>query len=229
MGTELADHIAAVAVLHDPVRRALFMYVSKADAPVGREQAARATRTTRENAAFHLDRLAEEGLLVVSFRRLNRKSGPGAGRPAKLYERSSRALEVQLPERRYELAAALFAEALETRGGDSLRRAAVAARRFGLALGSRAGSARLRSPRAKPLRVVSRVLEEAGYEPIDGPPGCIRLRNCPYHSLAKDHRTLTCGTNLAMIKGVLAGLGADGLVAKLDPRADMCCVAIRPV
>ena len=229
MRRELVDHIAGVALLHDPVRRALFTYVGRASAPVGREQAAKATRTTRENAAFHLDRLAEAGLLEVSFRRLNRKSGPGAGRPAKLYQRSARALEVRIPERRYALAATLFADALATSGSDSLRRVATVARRVGVDIGRRA---RARPPRGSDrvarVRAVMKVLDAVGYEPVDEPTGCLRLRNCPFPELAKEHRTLMCGTNLALIKGIMAGLGGDDLVAQLDPRAGSCCVTIRP-
>jgi predicted ArsR family transcriptional regulator len=231
MRQALADQIAGIAMLQDPVRRALFMYVGAAAAPVGREQAAKAVHTTRENAAFHLDRLEDAGLLEVSFRRLGGKSGPGAGRPAKLYRRSRRALEVTLPPRRYELAATLFADALAARGGEPLRRTAgAAARRFGSALGRQARTKPpLHSSRASPLRAVTKVLDENGYEPIVGPRDCIRLRNCPFQALVADHRDLMCRTNLALIKGVLAGLGADRIEAQLSPQAGMCCVTIRPL
>ncbi|KAB2964566.1 MAG: transcriptional regulator, partial [Thermoanaerobaculia bacterium] len=80
---------------------------------VSREEAARAAGVSRSVASFHLDRLAEEGLLEVGFRRLSARSGPGAGRPSKLYRRSGRQLEVSLPPRRYELAAHLLAEAVD--------------------------------------------------------------------------------------------------------------------
>jgi len=33
--------------------------------------------------------------------------------------------------------------------------------------------------------------------------------------------------NRALVRGVVAGLGADGLAATLDPRPGSCCVAIR--
>jgi Predicted transcriptional regulator len=51
------------------------------------------------------------GLLDAEFRRLTGRSGPGAGRPSKLYRRSAREIEVSLPERRYRLAASWLAEA----------------------------------------------------------------------------------------------------------------------
>jgi hypothetical protein len=46
---------------------------------VGREEATQAVGITRELAAFHLDKLLEEGLLDVEYRRLSGRTGPGAG------------------------------------------------------------------------------------------------------------------------------------------------------
>src|SRR5881409_2614621 len=66
----------------------------------------------RALAAFHLDKLVRQGLLDASYRRLTDRRGPGAGRPAKLYHRSTRQLDLTLPERRYELAGRVFARAL---------------------------------------------------------------------------------------------------------------------
>jgi len=100
-----------VAVLSEPVRRALYAHVAEQPQPVGRDAAAVAVGVSRSLAAFHLDRLVDAGLLDVTYRRLSGRSGPGAGRPAKLYLRSSRQVELSLPARRYELAARLFADA----------------------------------------------------------------------------------------------------------------------
>ena len=41
----------------------------------------------------------------MRFQRLTGRSGPGAGRTAKLYRRSDTEIGVSLPERRYDLAA----------------------------------------------------------------------------------------------------------------------------
>ncbi len=113
---DVAAQISAIAALNEPIRRALYAYVVERPAPVGRDEAAEAVGITRELAAFHLDKLLEEGLLDVEYRRLSGRSGPGAGRPAKLYHPSRRQVQVSLPERRYELAAQLMAQALEDKG-----------------------------------------------------------------------------------------------------------------
>jgi predicted ArsR family transcriptional regulator len=228
MPDQLADVIAKISVLDEPVRRALYLYVSRRPEPVGRDEAAEATGATRENAAFHLDKLVEEGLLETSFRRLSGKTGPGAGRPAKLYRRSPRQLSVAVPARRYELAAALFAQALEERPGkDRHASVAAAARTFGKSLGAAARSrSRAGSGRAALLRRAIEVLEENGFEPIEEPRGVVRLRNCPFDALARGHPELVCGMNLAFMEGVLAGLEASGLKATFDPQPGSCCVTL---
>ena len=52
------------------------------------------------------------------------------------------------------------------------------------------------------------------------------LRNCPFESVRAVSRELTCGMNLALIEGLLAGLGVGKVRARFAPRAGMCCVAV---
>jgi DNA-binding transcriptional ArsR family regulator len=120
------DQISAVAALDDPTRRRLYDYVVHHPTPVSRDDAAAALELPRTTAAFHLDRLVDEGLLdVVYQRRTGRtgRTGPGAGRPAKLYRRSDQHVAVSLPQRRYDLAGRLLSSAIEhaERSGDSPR------------------------------------------------------------------------------------------------------------
>src|SRR3954467_11626577 len=101
------DELPRLGALADDVRRRLYRYVVAADSPVGRDDAAQACEVSRSLVAYHLDRLVEEGLLEVTFERLTGRTGPGAGRPAKLYRRSARQFHVSLPPRDYELPARL--------------------------------------------------------------------------------------------------------------------------
>ncbi|CAN5138141.1 helix-turn-helix domain-containing protein [soil metagenome] len=225
----LAKEIVGVAALAEPVRRSLYLYVSRQPAPVGRDEAARVVGTTRENAAFHLDRLVREGLLATSFRRLTGKTGPGAGRPSKLYSRTERQLDVTVPRRRYRLAAELLARALdEAQREDRMADVGTVANTLGRSMGTaaRASAGRPRS-RARSLRHAVEVLEENGFQPVQSPRGVVRLRNCPFDPLPREHRELVCGMNLSFIEGVLSGLGADGVQATRDQRPGMCCVVLR--
>lgn len=223
--SDLATQIAGIAVLEDPVRRSLYLYVARQSDPVSRDEAATATGATRENAAFHLDKLVAAGLLEASYRRLGGRTGPGAGRPSKMYRRSEHKLQVTLPARRYELAAEVMAQALDnTRAKDASSSVAVAAHRAGEALGA---TARARGGRGGPLRRVAQLLDTAGYEPTESPRGVVRMRNCPFHEVAQTHRDLVCGMNLAFMEGVVEGAGADGVSATLDPQPGQCCVTLR--
>jgi predicted ArsR family transcriptional regulator len=221
MSTTDTGAVEAIALLDEPVRRDLYEWVVRQRDTVGRDEAAAALGITRALAAFHLDRLAAAGLLETEFRRLSGRTGPGAGRPAKLYRRSARDVEVSLPDRRYGLAAELFARALDG-GPDRPRSVSSVAHDAGVEIGRR--TSRRRGTRSRVLTVLS----DGGYEPVVDDTGTIRLRNCPFHALAATHRELTCGMNLSLAEGILEGAGADGLTAALDPQPGWCCVALRP-
>src|SRR3954471_8554800 len=109
--------LAAVAALDEPTRRRLYEYVVRRPQPVSRDDVAAALGVPRATVAFHLDRLVEEQLLAVGHERRTGRSGPGAGRPAKLYRRSDRQVSISLPERQYELAGSLLATAVEEADG----------------------------------------------------------------------------------------------------------------
>src|SRR5207245_6862781 len=57
--------------------------------------------------------------------------------------------------------------------------------------------------------------------------GAVRLSNCPFAALAEQCRPLVCAMNLALVRGVLAGVRARGVRAELRPEASSCCVIIR--
>lgn len=224
--TEPIDDIDAVALLDEPVRRAVYDWVVAQHRSVGREEAATAVGISRALAAFHLDRLATAGLLATEYRRLTGRTGPGAGRPAKLYRRSDREIHVALPARHYEVAAGLMAGALEdaSRDGPStpLREAA---RREGEGIGRSArAAAGPRPSRARRRAALIRTLAEQGYEPLERD-GRLRLGNCPFDALVETHRDLVCGMNLALAEGILDGLGERRASATLDRQPGLCCVA----
>lgn len=217
------DDIAAIRLLDEPVRRRLYEWVVEQARPVGRDEAAGALGIGRPLAAFHLERLADSGLLDTGYRRLNEKRGPGAGRPARVYWRGEREFNVSLPGRQYERVADVFATALERVGEQATNPLHEAAEEVGERLASlgQAGTPRER---------LVEVLAQSGYEPVsDTGSGAIRLRNCPFHALVEEHRELVCGANLAMAKGITHAAHADGeLIPTLDPQPGYCCVVFKP-
>jgi len=214
------SEISIIAVLDDPVRRSLYDYVSARGDGVSRSEAAAATGIGRTLAAFHLDRLAEAGLVEVTFARPSGRTGPGAGRPAKLYRRAVTEHQVSVPPRDYRAAAELLAEVVDLTGAEpELQRSA---RNRGAAAGR---AAREQAPGLPDGDLVTGALSAQGYQPYHDRAD-VRLRNCPFHLLAGRHPPLICGMNLALLEGLLAGAAVSGLTARLDPRPGECCVVL---
>jgi predicted ArsR family transcriptional regulator len=216
--------VAAVAALAEPTRRRVYDHVAGRSEPVSRDEAAAALSVPRATAAFHLDRLVADGLLDVHYERRSGRSGPGAGRPAKLYRRAECTVSVSLPERRYDLAGQLLAAALieaERSGERPAEALARAAHERGEQLGAAvADGADRRSS-------VLHVLAEQGFEPREEA-GAVSLGNCPFHALAREHTELVCGMNLRLLQGVLDGVPGTGLAPRLQPSAGACCVRLEP-
>ncbi|MGZ4678702.1 MAG: helix-turn-helix transcriptional regulator [Ilumatobacteraceae bacterium] len=224
------DDITSVAALGDPLRRGLYRFVVAQAEPVNTDEAATALGVPRHTAKFHLDKLVADGLLEVEFARPPGRSGPGAGRPAKRFYRSSREVTVSLPPRHYDLAGRLLARAVTAAQRDSVpvdAALAAAAREWGRSLGREARSERAAGgPReSSKLAATTAVLNECGYEPRADATG-LTLANCPFHALAQDYTDLVCGMNLELINGVIDGLDDTGLEATLDPAPNRCCVRI---
>ncbi|MEO6203819.1 MAG: transcriptional regulator, partial [Mycobacteriales bacterium] len=157
--------------------------------------------------------------------RVSGRSGPGAGRPAKLYARSQREFDLTLPPRRYDLASSLLAEAV-TRATSTAtpvdQAVSVVAREAGERAGEIAAAGR-RGHRA----ALDEVLTTSGYEPTKIGRE-IALLNCPFHHLAEQHRGMICGMNREYLAGVLEGVSAKGHEARLAPEPGYCCVRVTP-
>jgi predicted ArsR family transcriptional regulator len=223
---EFASQVAGVAALAEPVRRDLYLYVVAQTGPVSRDEASSGVGVPRHTAKFHLDRLVEEGLLDTDFKRLTGRDGPGAGRPTKRYRRSDRQVQVALPERRYDLAGRLMAEAIDgavRTGADVVTLLHAAAEEQGATIAERA-EASLR-PGADPLSATCEAIAELGYEPRRVGDS-VELANCPFHALAEEHTELVCGMNLALLQSVVDRVGDGSLSARLEPRPGRCCVVL---
>jgi predicted ArsR family transcriptional regulator len=223
----MPDDIGAIAALADPVRRAAYQVVAGAAGPAGRDEVAAALGVGRNLAGFHLDKLVHAGLLEASYARRSGRSGPGAGRPAKLYQRSAAERTVSVPPRSYRTAAGLLAAAVERAGADQTLYAV--AREHGRQLAA-AGDE------------LFATLEKLGYEPEHrassaspasqhglasqtGTAATVRLRNCPFHQLSDEFPPLVCGMSLALLEGLVERL-APGCEVRLDRGQAGCCVLL---
>jgi predicted ArsR family transcriptional regulator len=217
---DLDARIAAIAALDQPIRRDLYRWLSRADDWMTRDAAAEALAVPRAVAAFHLDKLVEAGVLDVRFERTTGKSGPGAGRPSKLYRPSPDEVGASVPDRHYDLAGSLLATAVAESahsGVPVVECLSAAARAAGRELGAAARECS-----------VHEALSRFGYEPDVDATGDIVLHNCPFHLLAEQQRDLVCGMNLDFVEGLIDGVApAEPLTPRLDPATGYCCVRLR--
>ena len=217
--TTLASGSSRIALLAEPVRRALYRFVAAQSESVSREEVASGTDVPLHSAKFHLDKLVDDGLLDVEFRRPPGRGGPGAGRPSKLYRRSTREVSVSVPERRYELAGRLLAQGIsdaEREGIPIPEALSRTTREAGRSIGRTTSRGTKLKGRSGIRDATCRALEDCGYEPHSDSSGVI-LSNCPFHSLAEEYTELVCGMNLDLIDGMLSCLRRAGLEATLDP------------
>ncbi|MGV0873477.1 helix-turn-helix transcriptional regulator [Mycolicibacterium sp. XJ879] len=209
--------LTGLSHLEDPVRRQLYECVAESEAPISREQAAAVVGIGRTLAAYHLDKLADAGLLTISYQRLTGRDGPGAGRPAKLYARAPGEMTISVPPRDYELLARLLVGAVEKDDSGAVK-AAVDGAAF------EAG----RTVGTESAPDIVGALRRCGYQPhVDD--DCVSLRNCPFHMVARDHLEVVCGLNLRLVEGILAGCDQPRAHAELTPHPDRCCVVVRGV
>jgi predicted ArsR family transcriptional regulator len=219
------DQIRRLGSLSDPTRRSIYSYVADQGREISRDETSEALGISRALAAFHLDKLVLEGLLETTYRRLGAARGPGAGRPSKLYRRSSIRVEVSLPQTQYALAARLLVRALAAGGSPEVvfKLAGDQGFEIGTEARRRAGA---RPKKAVLIRKAIEVLQEYGFEPFTGPQGEILLRNCPFDAAVRESKEIVCGMNLGLLGGLVRGLRLDGVSARLDPKPGFCCVAI---
>ncbi|WP_426595182.1 helix-turn-helix transcriptional regulator [Cellulomonas sp. McL0617] len=218
----VADAVG-IAALTDPVRLALYRFVVDQPGPVSRDHAAAGVGVPRHQARFHLERLVADGLLATGHARLTGRTGPGAGRPATVYRRAPREFAVTLPDREYELAGRLLADAV----AESARTGMPVLDAVNSAFAAHgAMAARQAVPTADdPLDATAQVLAGQGYEPLRDRDE-VQLRNCPFHALAQAQTELICHANLCLVAAVADEVGDDRVVARLDPRPDRCCVVV---
>jgi len=216
-----------LAVLGEPVRRALYFHVLSKGGEVSREDAKSAVRVSRSLAAFHLDKLVEAGLLDVSFKRLSGRSGPGAGRPTKLYRRAARPIAITLPARRFELGMDLMARALEDGGSQAAAALEQVAEARGHELGAETRAHAESGDPASVRKSALDTLRAAGFEPRKNAAGEIILGNCPFDAIRSSARETICTMNLALCRGLVQALAQPGWNVRLEPDPERCCVVIQ--
>jgi predicted ArsR family transcriptional regulator len=197
----------------DAALRDALVYVRAQPGPVTAAGVAAALDVPRTVARYRLERLTGAGLLVTGFERRNGRSGPGAGRPAKIYSAAPETRSVEFPIRRYEKLIALLVEGLPRRR--RTRRLAEIGSAFGTEL---ADAASLRAAKTLPeaLSSLCRGLGRLGFhahvESIGEGTAVIVSPTCPLRPVVVADPETARALDQGMWQGLIAAAtGQDAL------------------
>lgn len=216
------------SALGDPTRRAIYVTVRESSEPLTASLVAELFELHPNVARHHLDKLAADGWLVVSKRRV---AGTGAGRPAKMYEASSREVSIHFAPRRYELLVDLLMRVLSRIGPEDVRRVAEeVGREYGEELALEIGG-----PDdigyADAVQAVAVAMTGLGFS-MDSDVAGQRLvtSHCPFGEAAADHPDVVCSLDRGIVTGLVGSI-ASGCTPVLIPhtRPDDDCVTRVPV
>jgi predicted ArsR family transcriptional regulator len=198
-----------------PELRAALLYVRGSEAPVSADDAALALGVHRSAARARLERLTSAGLLEASFERRSGRSGPGAGRPAKLYSPAPESEALEFPPRYLSvLVSRLFDEIPSDRREEALRRAGAD---FGRELG-RTAALRPTLRRAEGLRAVCSAMRSLGFQAsldrIEDKKAVIDTPTCPLRPLVTERAEaahIDRGMWAGLVEHALRGVRAEAV------------------
>lgn len=196
--------------LGDPTRRAIYLTVRDADGAKSVAEVAELFGVHPNVARYHLDHLVESGYLRV--KRVS--TGPGAGRPAHLYESTGREIHVDLPSQSFELLARMLLRVLQRIGSVD---GAELAYLVGLSHGEEL-AATLRDPGAADLAAVVEAAAESmrglGFRiSTEGPECGYKTTHCPFGKVALDNPRIVCALDRGLVTGLMSALGQPAEVA----------------
>jgi predicted ArsR family transcriptional regulator len=201
----------------NPDLREALVHVRAQEGAVTVDDLASAVGIHRNVARSRLERLVAAGLLEVGHERRSGRTGPGAGRPAKVYSVAPALAPIEFPARRYEALVGLLVEAL----APSARTEQL--RDVGLSFGHHlADAARLRPARTlrTGLERVCAAVRLLGYqaslEHVDDGGGVIRTATCPLRPLVRAHPEVA-----ELDRGMWLGLAGRAIVG-LEARVPAC-------
>jgi len=216
------------ASLGDTTRRGIFLTVREAPQPMTASEIAALFEIHPNVARHHLDRLVRDGYLQVSHRRPPGKTGPGAGRPAKHYEPTDKAINVQFPPRRLDLLVDLLIRFVERIAPDDAPEIAEAVgREYGRELAAELDLAGEEGEEGYEIAAaaVAKALTGVGFDTEVGPDGSqLVTRFCPFGEAARARPDIICRMDQGIVRGLLEA-GRRHPVAIVTPHAgDESCV-----
>lgn len=218
------------SALGDPTRRAIFIAVRESPDPATTASIAALFDIHPNVARHHLDKLANDGYLRISRRRPAGRSGPGAGRPAKCYEATGKAIDLHFPSRRYDLLIDLLLRVVQELKGDDISLVAQSVgHSYGRELAEEIGSPN-DAGYEEAVKAVASAMTGLGFDIAPDASGTRLLTShCPFGTAATGHPDVVCSLD----RGIVSGL-FDALRQPCDPilhphHGDEACVTEVPV
>ncbi len=196
-------------------RSRLLAVLRHAAEPMGVRELAGAVDLHQNTAREHLEQLVTAGLVT------RETAAPrGRGRPGLRYWAGPSATDED-PQAYRELATVLAGELARRSNGSAAATAA------GERWGRRMATGRAPAPTdTEAVEGLVALLDEVGFapEPVTQAGAPIRLRHCPFATLAHQRRDVVCGVHLGLMRGALSELGAPLDALSLEPfvEPDLC-------
>ena len=182
----------ALEAVGTPELRQALLFVRSRRQPVSPDELAELQSVHRNVARRRLDRLADAGLLVSGFERRTGRTGPGAGRPAKIYSAAPETAAIEFPARHYDDLVGLLVEALPERSRPKRLRDVGAALAARLLHGSRLVPARdLRRGLERVCEALGALGFHASVESVDDDVAVITTATCPLRPLVVSRHDAT--------------------------------------
>ncbi len=209
------------ASLGDATRRGIYVMVRESSEPMTATQIADHFGIHPNVARHHLDRLAADGYLQITRRRRTGRSGPGAGRPAKCYEATTKEIAVQFPPRRHELLSELLLRIVErVAPEDGPRIAEEIGREYGRTLAAEIGIPE-EEGFEDAVQAVARTMTGVGFEMnADLDQRRLLTMYCPFGTTAANHPEVVCKLDQGIVKGLMEAVHRPDDRLVVTPHAD---------
>jgi len=192
--------------LGDPTRRGIYLAVRQSPEALTSSQIAELFSIHPNVARHHLDRLADDGYLQVTHQRRTGRTGPGAGRPAKCYEATTKGVSLH-PGRRYDLLVELLVRVLDRVQPHGIARIAEqVGREYGQELAASIGTPH--DPGYEEvLAALVKVMSGVGFElSADVDAQVLLTSHCPFGEAATGHPEVVCSLDRGMVSGIMGAL-----------------------
>jgi predicted ArsR family transcriptional regulator len=219
------------SALGDPTRRAIFIAVREAGDAMTSSDVANLFGIHTNVARHHLDKLASDGYLRITHRRQNGRSGPGAGRPAKCYEATSKEIDLHFPSRRPDVLIELLLRVIGRTGISDLPQVAEEiGREYGREIAAEIGNPD-ENGYDEAVKAVAEAMTGVGFHMSPDLDGHRLLTSfCPFGDAATGHPDVVCSLDRGLVTGLfeLLSQGCEPILHP-SPADDDACITEVPV